>query len=439
MDYKKNHKWQNWAQTLQFQPDLFCQPETVDDVVQLVKDARAKKKCVRVQGAEHSHSWSQFVATNDVLVSLDNLAKPLIADVLKNRYTIQAGVRLKDLVQILAKDNLGLKNLGSIMEQSIAGATATGTHGTGLRLGNLATQIVGMKVVTGTGDVKTIDETDMKTLRAARVNFGALGIVVEVTLDCVKNYDLEFSAYWCELDDVLDKIDVLNQENDRMRIWWTPKPLFGMKHDTIISTMNTPGTPRGILKDFENLTPDQESRLAHNSLPLDLDVLFTMIGEIAVDPNRKVLLSRYTGNYVQVLTIPLLPILHRECEYAIPVENTRDALVHLRRIMQEGDFGTTLPVEVRFVAKDDTLLSPVSGRDACYIGVNTMNNANELFQRWEPLAKSLQGRPHWGKHFTMTRSEMESMYPGYAEFAALRAAWDPDNVFANSLISDLFD
>jgi L-gulono-1,4-lactone dehydrogenase len=439
MDYTKNHKWTNWAQTLQFQPDLFCQPETVDEVVQVVKDARAKKKCVRVQGAEHSHSWSQFVATNDVLVNLDNLAKPLIADVLKNRYTIQAGVRLKDLVQILAKDGLGLKNTGSILEQSIAGATATGTHGTGLRLGNLATQIVGMKVVTGTGDVKTIDETDMKTLRAARVNFGALGIVVEVTLDCVKNYDLEFSAYWCELDDVLDKIDVLNLENDRMRIWWTPKPLFGMKHDTIISTMNAPGTPRGILKDFENLTPDQESRLAHNSLPLDLDVLFTMIGEIVVDPNRKVLLSRYTDNYVPVLTIPLLPILHRECEYAIPVESAREALVHLRRITQEGDFGTTLPVEVRFVAKDDTLLSPVNGRDSCYIGVNTMNNANELFQRWEPLAKSLQGRPHWGKHFTMTRSEMESMYPGYAEFAALRAAWDPDNVFANSLIHELFD
>src|ERR1700758_2142194 len=65
MDFRKNHKWQNWAQTLQFQPDLFCQPETVEDVVNVVKDARTKKKCVRVQGAEHSHSWSQFVATND--------------------------------------------------------------------------------------------------------------------------------------------------------------------------------------------------------------------------------------------------------------------------------------------------------------------------------------------------------------------------------------
>src|SRR6476660_8941691 len=126
MEFKTNHKCQNWAQTLQFQPDLFCQPESVQDVVDVVTDARAKKKCVRVQGAEQSHSWSQFVATNDVLVNLDKLATPLIADILNSRYTIQAGVRIKDLVKILAKDGLGLKNLGSIMEQSIAGATATG-------------------------------------------------------------------------------------------------------------------------------------------------------------------------------------------------------------------------------------------------------------------------------------------------------------------------
>ncbi len=277
MEFKKNHKWQNWAQTLQFQPELFCQPESVQDVVDVVNDARRKKKCVRVQGAEHSHSWSQFVATNDILVSLDKLTKPLIADILKNRYTIQAGVRIKDLVSILAKDGLGMRNLGSIMEQSIAGATATGTHGTGLGLGNLATQIVRMKVVTGTGEVKTIDETDMAKLNAARVHFGGLGIVVEVTVDCVKNRDLEFSAYWCGLDDILDKIDVLNRENDRVRIWWTPKPLFGIKHDTIITTMNIPGTPIGSLAQFENLTSQQSARPAHNSLPFDLDVLFSHV------------------------------------------------------------------------------------------------------------------------------------------------------------------
>ena len=177
MNCEKHHIFHNWARTLSFTPDRFCQPESVQDVVDIVTEARKTPgRCVRVQGAEDSHSWSQFTVTQDVLVNLDKLNKPLIADILKKQYTIQAGVRIKDLVKILAKDNLALKNTGSIMEQSIAGAISTGTHGTGLRLGNLATQIVGMKLVNGKGEVIEIKEGDAR-LKTARVNFGALGIV----------------------------------------------------------------------------------------------------------------------------------------------------------------------------------------------------------------------------------------------------------------------
>src|SRR4030095_11955440 len=130
-------------------------------------------------------SWSQFTVTNDTLVNLDNLNKPLIADILKSQFTFEAGIRIKDLVKVLAKDNLGVKNTGSIMEQSIAGAISTGTHGTGLRLGNLATQVVRMRIVTGTGDVQEITENQMPLLNAARVNFGGLGIITEVTVSVV--------------------------------------------------------------------------------------------------------------------------------------------------------------------------------------------------------------------------------------------------------------
>jgi L-gulono-1,4-lactone dehydrogenase len=141
-----------------------------------------------------------------------------------------------------------------------------------------------------------------------------------------------------------------------------------------------------------------------------------------------------------VLTLPLIPILHRECEYAVPVARTREALIGFKRFLEEGDFNTTLPVEVRFVAKDDSLLSPAQGRDVCYIGAQTQDNANEVYQLFEPLMKSLGGRPHWGKHFTMTRDEIRSMYPDtFQQFADLRAQWDPDGVFANSLIHQLFD
>jgi len=436
----KHHTFHNWARTLTFQPDRFCQPENVQDVVDIVTEARKiPSRCVRVQGAEDSHSWSQFTVTRDVLVNLDKLNQPLIADILKKRYTIQAGVRIKDLVKILAKDNLGMQNLGSIMEQSIAGAISTGTHGTGLQFGNLATQIVGMKLANGKGEVVELKEGDDR-LKTARVNFGVLGIIVEVTLQCVENRDLEFKAYWCRLDDILDKIDAMNAENDRVRIWWFPKPLPGIKHDVILSTMNKPGTPAGVLAQFDDMTGHPGNSLQGSSLPFDLETLLKALAQLAVNPVKPVLINHFTANYVNVLTLPPFPILHRECEYAFPVKSTKDALVRIRKFMVESDFPTTLPMEFRFVAGDDTRMSPVRDRDSCYAGANTDRNANEVFQRFEPLMKTLEGRPHWGKHFTMTKDEITAMYgAGYTDFAQLRATWDPDNVFANSLVHDLFD
>src|SRR5437879_3849442 len=212
-DCKSNYTFENWAHTLKFKPERFCEPANEADVIAIVKDALAKGETVRTQGG--GHSWSDFVVTDKTLIQLDKLNRGLIADVLNHRYTVQAGIRIKDLIKNLALDGLAMKNLGSITEQSIAGAISTGTHGTGLGLGNLSSSIVGMKLVTGTGDVLTIKETDTDLLDAARVSVGALGIITEVTIDCVPLYDLEYHAYFCKFDDIIDQFDVLNQENVR--------------------------------------------------------------------------------------------------------------------------------------------------------------------------------------------------------------------------------
>ena len=111
------------------------------------------------------------------------------------------------------------------------------------------------------------------------------------------------------------------------------------------------------------------------------------------------------------ITLPLLPVFHREFEYPVPAERAGEALRELRRIVEEADIATTLPIEVRYVAADDILLSPSRGRNVCYIGVSTQPNANEVYGRIEPVMKDLQGRPHWGKHFSLRRSEVEAMYP----------------------------
>jgi len=431
--FETNHTFRNWANTLNFKPERFCQPETEAEVVDLVKDALATGGRIRTTGA--GHSWAQFVVTDKTLLQLDKLNNALIADVLNHRFTVQAGVRLKDLIEMLALDGLALKNIGSITEQSIAGATCTGTHGTGIRFGNLSTSIVGMNLVTGTGQILSITEADTDLLDAARVSIGALGIVTQVTLQCVPLYELENTTYFCKFDDVIDKLDILNQENQRFLLWWLVAPI-GPKDNVIVVTMNPPGTPAGLLGQAGNAVSGSAGQ---GALSMDTNDLLNVLSKLfPTKPFNKFLTRK--GRWDQMITIPLLPVFHREFEYAIPAEKTPEALRGLRTIFEEGDMATTLPVEVRYVAKDQSLLSPARGRDTCYIGVSTQPNANEVYSRVEPLMKDLGGRPHWGKHFSLRRSEVEAMYPDSLDkFRDIRKQLDPKGVFSNSLIHEFFD
>jgi FAD/FMN-containing dehydrogenase len=430
-----NHTFENWAHTLKFRPQRFCQPRTEESLAAIVKEAKQAGRHVRTQGA--GHSFSQLLATQDTLVSLDHLERPTTRN--GRRVTVAGGMRLKRLVEVLAELGLGLENMGSITEQSIAGAISTGTHGTGLRLGAISTQIVGARLVTGTGDVRTITEQDARELSAVRIGIGALGIITETTLECVDHYQLEYTAYLTSFDEVIDKIDVLNQENVRVLFWWLV-PSIGPRDRVIVITKNPIGHPPGILGSASEMVVPAIPGLRRPTLPQDAGDLQSMLVALfggGSGPFKKI--WHMTGDYNEILTIPLLPVFHRECEYAIPVSHTAAALKEFRRVVEEGDFALSLPVEVRFVAKDDILLSPANGRDVCYIGASTQTNATEVFERFEPIMKDYEGKPHWGKNFTLTQAEVVKMYPGtYDTFKQVRDELDPSGVFRNMLLDDLF-
>ncbi len=424
---ESGHVFANWAHTITCAPRQYCQPSNEGEVVALVKQALANGTRVRTVGA--GHSWAPLVVTKDALVNLDKLQGIVSVDESALTASVHAGTRLKNLTPLLADRGLGMRNLGSIRQQSLAGAVSTGTHGTGLRIGNIPTQIVGLKLVTGNGDVVSLKPSDGDAFQAARISLGALGIVTEVTLQCVKNYDLEFTATWCKFDDVLPQIESLNAKNTRVRIWWLVPPGGpGAHDDMIVSTMNE--------------VPEGAPKRAGDALKLDLDDL---LKKRPRGGGSCVEFLRFTKNYVDVLSVPLLPVFHRECEYAIPVENTVEALRALRRTLDEGDLALKLPIEIRFVAGDDILVSPVRKEQAfgekgfCYIGCSTQDNATEVFQRFEPIAKKLGGRPHWGKCYSLTQAEAAAMYPdSYDRFKKVRKDLDPKGVFANELIDRLF-
>ncbi|MCI0553638.1 MAG: FAD-binding protein, partial [Anaerolineae bacterium] len=393
-----NFTFRNWGQTITCKPESYCQPDTENDVVDIVKQAIQRNKRVRVVGA--GHSWAPLVLTRDVLVNLDKLTRMLQLVMPGMRVKVEAGYRLKHLIPRLRDDNLGLRNIGSITEQSIAGAISTGTHGTGLTLGSIGTQIIGVRLISGTGDIVNITDQEPDRLNAARLNLGALGIITQMTIQCVADYDLESATYWCKFDSIVDKMETLAQTNTRVKFWWLIPPI-GAKDNVIMTTENPPGS---------SATPASSNA----GLPMDTIGILDDLSGASVSETHPFL--KFTGKYDQVMTIPLLPILHRECEYAIPLGKTAEALRAFKRAVDEQNLSLTLPLEVRFVAKDETLLSPAYQRDVSYIGVATQPNANEVIQRFEPIMKSLGGRPHWGKCFSLTRAEAEALYPQYQKF-----------------------
>jgi FAD/FMN-containing dehydrogenase len=420
---KTGKTFKNWAETIEFKPKFYCHPQNAAGVQSIIQRAATNNEHVRIQG--NGHSWSQFVQTKDHLLQLDEFGDAVTAQP-GNQVSVHAGIKLKKLIERLRGLNppLALRNTGSILEQSIAGAISTGTHGTGLGLGNLATQVVGMTLLTMKGNTPTplsLPAQGLDHFRAARVSMGALGIITQITLQCIEDYDVELKAFKKSFAEIANQavIDQLNAANQRVRLWWFLPPLFGA--EVLVTTMNN--IPNGNDTQFP-------------------EALVAFLEFLAEGTESNPLALR--GPYNELLTLPFQEVKHRECEYAIPVEKTAEALNALKEIIDEGDFKTDLPVEVRFVQADDALLSPANGRDVCYIGVNTKAHnedpsANELFARFEPLMKQFGGRPHWGKHFTLTPDDLTKMYGAdYEKFKTIRNELDPTGLFENTLIRNLF-
>ncbi len=116
-----------------------------------------------------------------------------------------------------------MPNLGDIAYQTVAGAIGTATHGTGLLLGNLATTIVGMEIVAGSGEILWCDEhTNPEVLAVARVGIGALGVVTKVTIQCVPAFNLHVQESVEPLDDLLDGFADHAAGNDHFEFFWVP-------------------------------------------------------------------------------------------------------------------------------------------------------------------------------------------------------------------------
>jgi L-gulonolactone oxidase len=421
--------WHNWAGNQQCAPARVEHPASEDEIAAIVRAAAAAGERVKAVGA--GHSFTAIALTDGHLLSLEKYGRMLGHDADKHTVAVQSGIRLADLNIELHKLGLAMPNLGDIAYQSIAGATSTATHGTGAKLGGLATQIAGMRIVAGDGSVIECSETqEPEVFHAARVGVGALGIVSKVTLQCVPAFNLRAVEMPERVDKLLASLDEHVQGNDHFEFFWVPHTGWALTKWN--NRTDEPEAPRGRWQEFYNDILMQNVAFgALNRVGRLRPSLIPQLSRMIPSSGR----VEYVDRSYRVFASPRM-VRFYEMEYAIPAEACVEALNRVRRFVDESGLRISFPVEVRFTAPDDIPLSTAYGRATCYIAVHVYQGMQyqQYFEAVEDIMDDYAGRPHWGKLHFQTAETLAPRYPDWDRFQAVRRRMDPAGVFSNAYL-----
>ena len=423
-------RWSNWARNQTCAPAEIRRPATEAELAEVVKQAAASGQRVKAIGA--GHSFTSIACTDGVLVDLTGYGQVLAHDAAIGRVTVEAGIPLHRLSDELDARGLALENMGDIDRQSVAGATQTATHGTGLRYRNLSSQIVGLRLVTGDGSVVEASAPDAgnenpDVFAAARAGLGALGLVSTVTLQCVPAFRLHAVEEPVPVDDVLADLDALVEENDHYEFYWVPHTRWALTK----RNARTAEAPRPRPRVREWVDDMVLNNYAFGVLCRAGRWRPSLIPRLAkIIPNTGRL--DYVDRSDRVFTSPRT-VKFYEMEYAIPRAALPEALNRVRRLVDEIGMRISFPVEVRVVAPDDIPLSTAYGRETGYIAVHVYQGTpyDTYFSGVERIMDSYEGRPHWGKMHFQRSETLAPRYPRWDDFQQVRAKLDPEGRFAN--------
>jgi FAD-linked oxidoreductase len=430
--------WRNWAGTATATPARWARPRSEAEIVTAVKDAAAAGLPVRALGS--GHSFTSIAATSGVALDLSGWTGVIAADTRSGLVTAKSGTSLRALNAELGAFGLAMANLGDIDAQTLAGALSTGTHGTGARLGGLATQIEALELVLADGTLVTCSATVRPDLfAAARVGLGALGVVSTVTLRCVPAFTLTADERPMPTDEVLEQFDELAAANDHFEFYWFPygRQALVKRNNRHAADGSGAAAIAGPLPGWRRLW---EFEVMENAA----------FGAVCrVGRARPALIPRLNRLSSAALSArSYSDVSHRvfvtprrvrfvESEYAVPRESLRHVLGELRRAVPQLADPVMFPVEIRVAVADDIWLSTASGRDSAYIAIHQYTGLpyREYFDRFESIVAEVDGRPHWGKMHSLDATRLRSLYPYFDDFRRVRAEVDPDGRFGNGYLT----
>jgi len=387
----------------------------------------AEDKTVKAIGA--GHSFTPAAMTNGVLVRLDQMPTDMRIDKASGRVTVGAGMTLHALSRALDKHRRALPNLGDIDVQTIAGATQTGTHGTGLSHPNIATGITGFELVTGTGDVIwCTSEHNAEAFACGRVGLGALGIVTRVELETVPAFNLHGAETVEVVADILGDWNGFIASAEHAEFFWMP----GTRRAIVKRNRPTTEQPKRFSAEkalaekllVENLAFGLSMKVVRR-FPAQRKRLAKLMANLASDSDR-------IGKSYEVFASPR-HVKFVEMEYGIDVDAVPEALERVQEVVATLPEPPSFPVEVRVSAADDIPLSTGFGRTSGWIAVHRYigTDYEPYFRAVESIMNDYGGRPHWGKMHFQSAATLSPRYPEWERFMAARAELDPQGTFAN--------
>jgi FAD-linked oxidoreductase len=394
---------------------------------------------VRALGS--GHSFTAVAATSGVALDLSQWTGITAADTRTGLVTVRSGTTLRSLNAELAGLGLAMANLGDIDAQTLAGALSTGTHGTGARLGGLATQVTSLELVLADGSLATCSASSRPELfAAARIGLGALGVITAVTLRCVPSFTLLADERPVPVEEVLEQFDALAAANDHFEFYWFP---YGRKALVKRNNRLSPGgsaAAAGAARAMPGWRRFWEFEVMENAAFGTLCRIGRARPRLIPALNRfssAALSSRsYTDLSYRVFVTPRR-VRFAESEYAVPRESLGHVITELRRAVPRLADPVMFPVEVRVAAADDIWLSTAYGRESAYVAIHQYAGLpyRAYFDRFESIVAEVAGRPHWGKLHSLDAGRLGRLYPRYDEFRRVRAEVDPEGRFGNSYLT----
>lgn len=425
-------RWTNWARTASSSPQAEVFPRSAEQIALAVTRARETGHTVKPIGA--SHSFSDIGATDGIRLGMHRMRGLVSADTSAGRVTLWAGTHLWELPAILGPLGLALHNMGDIDRQTITGATQTGTHGTGLALGGISTAVVGATLVSGTGELVTVSETENPDLLpAVALGLGALGVLVTVTLQCVPRYLLRAVEQSEPLARVLDAFEERNRAADHFEFYWFPHTSGARTKTNTRLALGDEGSCSAPLGRVERYLDEE---VVNNTLLGAVVGCERLVPPLTPHVNRAIQGVSSERDYTDEshrVFITNRRVRFREMEYALPLAAVPAALRELDALIERRKLRVSFPVEVRAAAADELMLSTAYGRESGYIAVHRYwRDADDgYFREAEAIFVDHGGRPHWGKMHTLEEAALRERYPRFHEFVAIRNRLDPDRVFQN--------